>query len=51
MNSLSLMFIAGEASGDALAAELLYQIRNKSPVPIKAFGAGGELKRRCRALN
>ncbi|MDI9401900.1 MAG: lipid-A-disaccharide synthase [Limisphaerales bacterium] len=42
MNSLSLMFIAGEASGDALAAELLYQIRNKSPVPIKAFGAGGE---------
>jgi len=41
MNRLSIMFIAGEASGDALAAELLRGLRRKSPTPINAFGAGG----------
>lgn len=41
MNCLSIMFIAGEASGDALAAELLRGLRKKSPSPINAFGAGG----------
>lgn len=41
MSCLSIMFIAGEASGDALAAELLRELRKKSLVPINAFGAGG----------
>src|ERR1044072_620624 len=36
----SLMFIAGEASGDAHAADLIRAIKSKSPA-IHCFGAGG----------
>ena len=40
MNPRSLMFIAGEASGDAHAAELIKALRAQAP-DLTVFGAGG----------
>ncbi len=44
MKSLSIMLIAGEASGDALAAELVEEIKSQTthlPWPVEFYGAGG----------
>ena len=44
-DKLSVMFLAGEASGDGLAAELLLGLRSllsQTGCPVDAFGAGGE---------
>lgn len=46
MKALSFMLIAGEASGDLLAAELVRALKNSDPVrtmpfPARFFGAGG----------
>lgn len=35
------MFIAGEASGDTLGAELVKALRRESPAELEFFGAGG----------
>ena len=55
MSNLSVMFIAGEASGDALAAELLQGLKDIAAdgkslfKTVSAFGAGGESLRRAGA--
>src|SRR3954464_14235952 len=35
------MVITGEASGDAIATELVTALRATSPTPLKFFGVGG----------
>ncbi|MGI8965094.1 MAG: lipid-A-disaccharide synthase, partial [Limisphaerales bacterium] len=41
MKSKSIMLIAGETSGDMLAAELVKALRAASPTSLEFFGAGG----------
>ena len=37
------MLVAGEASGDALGASLMAGLRQRSPLPVRFSGIGGEL--------
>lgn len=41
MKAASFMFIAGEASGDILGAELVKALREQADKPLSFFGAGG----------